>query len=101
MNEIKLFYDAQMEKEVINGEISFEAIKSGSIARRILYAYNLIKYSITLRLSIIGKDVILMKDNIDIRPAEQKQIILEFTPKEDAMEPIKASLNITLFYTVS
>lgn len=98
-NELKIFYDKGLTKEV-SKEIEFEPIIAGKDSQRSLFIQNLISYKLNLNISVENKDIKITKNIIEIKPNEIKEISLLIKPKLTIMKPITAKLNIKIDYLI-
>jgi len=99
MDEIKIFYDTEREKEV-KSNIEFEPVEAGKVSKRELFILNNINFKVNVEISVEGKDIKITKTIKNIIPGEIKKIQFEISPKITTMKPIKASFKIKLDYTL-
>ncbi len=100
MKELKLFYDREMTK-VVGDIIEFTPIKAGEISKKILYVYNAIKFPLEqVTITIDGEAISIIKNIEELSPREMKELVLEFNPAIDIMEPLKTRLNVKIYYII-
>ena len=99
MEEIKLYYDVERQKEV-GSEIEFEVVEAGQKSIRKLYIFNDLYFKLNVELSLDGENIQITKMIKDLIPKEMKEIEFELSPKLTTMKPITAKLNIKLDYVV-
>ena len=99
MEEIKLYYDSERNKEV-KSDIEFEPVEAGKTSKRELFILNDINFKLNVEISIEGKDIKITKLVKDIIPGQLKKVDFELSPKLTTMKPISAKLKIKLDYIV-
>ncbi len=99
MEEIKLYYDIERQKEV-GSEIEFDVVEAGQKSIRTLYIFNDLNFKLNVELLLEGENIQITKTINDLIPKEIKKIEFELSPKLTTMVPIKAQLKIKLDYVV-
>jgi len=99
INEIRVYYNREKTKEVKN-PIKFEPVKAGEPTTNSIFVLNNIEFPMGVGLQLIGEDINIKKNISSLKPNELKEVVLEFDPKIDKMQPIKGELIIDINYIV-
>lgn len=99
MEEIKLYYDIERQKEV-GSDVEFEIVEAGQKSIRVLYIFNDLNFKINVELFLEGKNIQITQTIKDLIPKQMKKVEFELSPKLTTMKPIKAKLKIKLDYVI-
>ena len=99
MEEIKIYYDKEKEKE-IKDEIVFEKIVAGEVTKKSIFLHNAIQYFVYIEIELKGSGVNLKKSIERIAPKTTEEVELEFRPKITTMKPLRAKLKIKINYVI-
>jgi len=101
MNEISIFYDKELSKQIVEN-IVFEPIVAGESTKKEIFIKNNLLWLIDINnIDIVGEDVIIDGYNKTISPKSIGKIILLFKPKLTTFKPISVKLKINASYIVT
>lgn len=100
MTEIELFYD-QEGNQRITQDISFEPIETGTTVQKNIYIRNTTEHLIYVTLTVKGEDVKLVTELSELKPYDNRPLLLEYAPKITRMKGIKAEFKVSYSYVVN
>lgn len=99
MDEIRIFLDKEMEKEV-QDSIEFEQVMAGETTKQKLYLHNSTEYYMDVELILEGENIKISKTVKQIMANQTEEVVFEFKPKITLMKPIKAKLTVKINYII-
>ncbi len=95
MEEIKLYYDADREREV-GSEVEYELVEAGTKSIRKLYIFNDLNFKVNVELSLEGENIQMVQEIKNLIPKQLGIVEFELSPKLTTMKQITAKLNIKI-----
>ena len=100
MEEVELYYDAELKNKVNSKKIEFDTIDSGKISFKELWVKNNINFPINLDITLKGNNVQIMKSVEQLPANGSDSMRLKCTPKLFTKEPIRLELELDYGYIV-
>ncbi len=99
MEEIKIFLDKELSKE-INGIIELGTVVAGESTERKIYVQNQTSSKLNLNLFLEGENISLVKEIKELASHKVEEVVFELKPNITIVQPIRAKLKIKLNYVV-